>query len=291
MQRMYGGMPATRKKSGPGRKTLKARGTASRSAQATRTGKGAKPADSAGGITPKVLAMLEALVSSPRPMSTPDLESACGLKTATAHRVLKMLHAMGLVERDAERRYHEGRRLTALSLATLAAAAQRLPRHLTLVNLAEEIGESCHFCVLSDGEALSIDRAERPDESGIRVGRGAGLPLHCSASGKLLLAFMPSPAREQTVAKLTLERRARATITSAEDLHAELQKIASRGFAIDDEEVFDGIVALSVPVRNRDGKLIGALTAAMPKMRWPDDALRTLLPRLRNAAELLGKTY
>src|SRR5947209_7088536 len=79
---------------------------------------------------------------------------------------------------------------------------------------------------------------------------GAHVPLHCTASGKLFLAFMPAAQRDALLAHASLAAMTPATLTSAKALRAECERIAAAGHSCDREEFIAGLIAVAVPVRD-----------------------------------------
>lgn len=243
------------------------------------------------GVTAKAFAVIEAIVRGPRPPSIPEIVASCGLKTATTHRIIKMLSEMGLIQRDVDRRYSEGARLLELAMSTLSAAAQRSQRHVLMSGLAADVGEICHFCVQDGSDAVAVDVADVRNTLGIRIEKGMRLPLNATAPGKVLLAFLNATAREEILAVLPMEARARQTITDREQLKLEIEKIARDAYALADGEAFEGIIGIAVPVHTSNGRLIGALAVTAPQARRTAAELLGMLPRIIEAASKLGATY
>jgi len=221
----------------------------------------------------------------------PEIVAASRLTAPTAYRVVNLLVSLGLLDRDGERRYREGSRMLELCFATVSAAAQRASRHQIMCALAEDLGENCHFCIQQGAEVVSVDHAESHHVLGLRIERGARLPLHCTAAGKMLLALMPASSRNELVATLKLERFASRTITDRDRLVAELVRIEREEHAISECEALEGVTALAVPVYARSGRLVGTLLVNAPMIRRSTAELKRFLPRMRKAAASLGATY
>ena len=245
----------------------------------------------ASGVTAKAFAVIEAIVAGPRPPSIPEIVASCGLKTATTHRIIKMLTEMELIQRDVDRRFSEGARLRELAMSTLSAAAQRSPRHMVMSGLAADLGEICHFCVQDGSDSVAVDVADVRNTLGIRIEKGMRLPLNATAPGKVLLAFLSATVRDEILAVLPMEARARQTITSREHLKLEIEKIARDAYAVADGEAFEGIIGIAVPVHIASGRMIGALAVTAPKARRTAAEMMSQLPRIIEAASKLGATY
>lgn len=243
------------------------------------------------GVTAKAINALEAIVASQRPMTIPEIVSTSGMTTPTAHRITKMLLDMGLIERDADRRHREGKRLLELAFAAIEASCLRDPRRQILRALAEVTGENCLLCIQDGSETVSIAYAEGRHTLGIRLVPGMRFPLHCNAAGKLLLSLLPVVQRDRIMSGLNLKSLASKTITDAAKLQEEIEIIQHRKYATAESEALEGVCGLAVPVVSPSGKNIGALLVTSPIARCSCAQLQQFLPALREAATNLGATF
>jgi len=113
---------------------------------------------------------------------------------------------------------------------------------------------------------------------------GTQVPFHCTASGKLYLASLRSDKFNRLLAALTLERHTAHTITDHAALSAEIARTRSRDYATDDEEFMPDMVAIAVPLRDTEGRLLTTLSIHAPKQRHDVDSLVTQMPKLAEAA-------
>jgi DNA-binding IclR family transcriptional regulator len=95
---------------------------------------------------------------------------------------------------------------------------------------------------------------------------GRRTPLHCTAAGKVLLAFA-LPADQRRLLELPLTRETERTITDVTELGAQLEQARVRGYAQTQEELEDGLNAVAAPVRQADGSLAAALSVSGPAFR------------------------
>ena len=155
--------------------------------------------------TLRAVSILEALVAAERPAALAELTGVVRLPKPTLYRMLGMLEAAGLVMREpGARRYAPGPRLAALGRAVMLNASLRGERRAILARLVEAIGETCNFTMLDGAEVVYVDRVETAWPLRMTLTSGSHVPLHCTASGKLLLALLPKAARERLVAQLAL---------------------------------------------------------------------------------------
>lgn len=250
------------------------------------------PPDDAPGL--RLLTLLEQMAGQGQPLALPDVVALTGWPKPTVHRMLVQLERGGWLQREPDgRRYALARRLRALGEAALSASAQHGVRHAVLRQLVADLGESCNLTALSGTEVVYLDRVESAFPLRLELRPGTRVPIHCSASGKLFLAFLPAHQREALLDGLVLSRHTPATLTSREALHAELDAIRRDGHAVDAEEFVEGLVCVAVPVSSgpSDGTAVRcALALQAPSARMDLARARQQLPRLRAAAQALART-
>jgi DNA-binding IclR family transcriptional regulator len=96
---------------------------------------------------------------------------------------------------------------------------------------------------------------------------GASYPVHCTSVGKAMLAFLPEDRAAEIIKRLRFERHTHRTIASPEALRTELEKIRRRGYAVDDEELEEGLRCIAVPVRDARGHPVAAVSVSGPSFR------------------------
>jgi IclR family KDG regulon transcriptional repressor len=96
---------------------------------------------------------------------------------------------------------------------------------------------------------------------------GKRAPLHCTALGKVLLAFLPEEERKKILEQKELPRLTDNTITDRNKLEKELSKIQKQGFSLDQEENEKDVRCIAAPIRNYRGKVIAAISISGPAFR------------------------
>lgn len=208
-----------------------------------------------------------ALVLAAEPRTAAELEAALGGDVAAA---LVELERAGLVEADRAGAWRSGpaivRHARLVALAEIAAPV--------LEALAAESGETANLIVSRAGATEAIAQADGRHLLGATNWVGRPLPLHCSAAGKVLLAFGAA-----TLADGALERFASASIVDRITLAGELEAVRERGYSTLVDELEDGLSAVGAPVRDLDGVVVAAITLAGATLRLPAARL-ALLGRL-----------
>lgn len=236
------------------------------------------------------LALLALVASEGRALSLAELSARLGLPKASAHRICTQLQEGDWLMRDAdERAFSVGPALRRLALDTLNNGVVRGLRHQVLAELVAGIGETCNFTTLDGATVLYLDRVEAPWPWRLTLDVGAHVPLHCSASGKLLLAHMPRRQRDTVIQRIPLPALTPNTLTTPEALKAECDEILAQGFARDREEFVPGLIALAVPVRDAQQAVRATIAVHAPVARLSMAEAEARLDALLRAAEAMGR--
>jgi DNA-binding IclR family transcriptional regulator len=192
-----------------------------------------------------------------------ELARRAQLSKSTAFRVLGMLERNGVVERVGKE-YRLGARLHDLGRAVYAPGHERLLEVLIpfLTELYELTRETVHLAALHGTEVVYLGKlyGHRPVPAPSRI--GARLPAHCTAVGKVLLAYDADAATAALSSRL--HRFTPRTIAKPDDLAAELNAIRREGVAYDNEESQAGLSCIAAPVMGPFGKPVAALSVAGP---------------------------
>lgn len=238
--------------------------------------------------------LLEVLVREGRPLTLAEAVAASGWPKPTVHRLLGQLEAGELLAREPDgRRYAVAPRLLRLSESALAGSTQQGVRHAVLRQLVADVGESCNLTALSGAEVVYLDRIESAFPLQFNLRPGTRVPIHCSASGKLLLAHLPAAQRNALLEGLPLARHTATTLDSREALEAEFRRIRKDGYSVDAEEFVEGLVCVAVPVpaRQSGGTPRCAVALQAPAARMSLAQAIDRLPRLQAAAQALARTW
>ena len=202
--------------------------------------------------TAELTAHLLALVLDRSPRSVGELVDATGTGDDEVRAALAALARHGLVRwdaPDAQVWWAHARR----PLVELAEPAMR--------RLADETGETVNLMVRSANGADAVAQVEGRHVLGVSSWVGREVPDHCSAAGKVFLAFGASEAREP------LERLTPRTIVHPDQLGRDLAQTRARGYATIVDELEMGLAAVAAPIRDSDGTVVGALSVAGPTAR------------------------
>jgi DNA-binding IclR family transcriptional regulator len=242
-----------------------------------------------GSTIERVLDILDTVASSPKPLSATEINEVLDLPKATAHRLCAELEARGyLLKRINGKSYQPGNRLYDVAVGVLANSRFSATRHAILTSLSEKVGETCNIAY-PDGLYMAYsDRVETKAPLRLQFSIGMRVPLYCTASGKLYLSTLPKARRKAVLGKLDLEQHAKNTITNLDMLLAELDMIEQRQVSIDNQELYDDVIAIAVPIEDKQGRFYSSLAIQAPVSRISVENSEKYLPLLREAAQELS---
>lgn len=224
-------------------------------------------------------AILAAFDGAHTTMSLPGIVARTGLPKTTVHRATGKMLELGWLEHEHDR-YAIGRRL--FEIATLTHLRTNLCKAALpyMQDLCEATQETIHLAVLQGDHVVYVEKISGHRRIADLGGVGGRRPAHCTAGGKVVLAFAPADVVERVVAR-GLRARTEATITSPSKLRVELERVRSEGVAFDREETDVGMECVAAPLSGPGGECVAAMsiTGAAHDLR-----LDRLAPAVRTAA-------
>ena len=226
---------------------------------------------SEGDPTAAAAARLLALIleRSPRPFS--ELARAAGLAETAAAPLVTALERQGLVAWDSGTGLRPGPAL--LRFARSDAGRQDLIElaQPSLRRLASESGETVNLMVPTPTGSEAIAQLASSHLLGATNWLGRPVPLHCSAAGKVFVAYGVS-----TLGDDPLEARTPATVVDPAVLERELEQVRARGYGVTVDELEPGLSAVAAPVFERGGSVVGALAISGASLRLTPHRLQLL---------------
>lgn len=239
----------------------------------------------------KGLRILELLAAeqSRRGLTLTEIGRSLGMHRSTLFRFLATLRARGYLDRDPMTdRYRLGARVLTLSEAFLDALDIRDAAKPTLRLLCDQTQELVHLAMLDDDEVVTIERVEGRQPVSLQTGIGERRPAYCTASGKAILAHLPSDELDRILER-GMPAHTPRTITSPLEMRRHLARVCRVGYAVDEEERIEGVRCVAAPVFGHDGVVVAAVSVAAPAHRAPDERITQLGTRCRVAADAVSQ--
>jgi DNA-binding IclR family transcriptional regulator len=248
-------------------------------------------APTSGSAAARALAILEAISHCNGSVSAVDLGPKLSLPKATAHRLMLLLEDIGFLQREpGTKRFIVGKRFAQMSLEALINMPKRAERHAILQALVEEVQETCNVTMLVGNEVVYIDRVECHWPLRTHFHIGSRVPIHCGASGKLFLSFMPAAKRRRLLRTAPLKRYTEKTVLDPDLIERELRHVRSTRVGIDIEEFVQGLIGLALPVFDARGRMCATVSMHAPTLRVTAASVLEFVPALQRAADAFAAT-
>ncbi|MFL1407152.1 IclR family transcriptional regulator [Marinobacter sp. M1N3S26] len=232
----------------------------------------------------RVLDILHHVCTAEKATPLPELIAELNIPKATAHRLVQQLEEQRFFQTNMRGNLVPGPAMRAIALGVMNSNEIKVQRQAILQGLSHRIDETCGISIPDGTEMIYYDRVQANWPLQVHLPIGSHVPIWGSASGKLYLARLPKATRRRVLRNLPLVKLARNTIVDADQLEEELEQIRQTDLGIDNEEFIDGMVAISVPVTHRDGRLAACLFCHAPVIRSSLEELKAHEPLLREAA-------
>ena len=236
----------------------------------------------------RVVDILELVAKHPDGLALRDVSAELEAPKSSLLPLLRALTARRYLEQGRGGEYRLGP--GAMELGATAPARELIDvARPAVVELMRRTGETVFLGTLS-GDRTSIVYVDKVESDHvIRYAGGVGdrRPLHATSSGKVLLAFLPEPEREQILETLSLSRHTDRTVTSLPELRASLEEIRRTGVCVTVDEILPGASGIAAPVFDHHGHIAGACAIGGPTPRVRP-RLKALAAEVKATAQALS---
>ena len=229
----------------------------------------------------RALDLLDELCATAESLTASELSRRAGLPYASTHRLLGVLASRGYVSTDETKRYSLGPQLVLAGSRLDSMIGTWLRPHLTA--LMEYCGESVNVARMEDVHVVYVAQVQSRQRLRMFTEPGNRVLPHATAVGKVLLANRPVREVDDLLSRGGMPPMTRNTITDAASFLAELERVAARGFAVDDEEGELGVRCVAVPLRGV-GEVPLAMSVSGPAARLTPAVQARLVPQLLKVA-------
>jgi IclR family KDG regulon transcriptional repressor len=219
-----------------------------------------------------------------------ELSKRLKLHKNNVFRLLATLESRGYIEQNkATENYRLG--LKSLELGQTFIKQMGLLRQAKpiLERLVKDCNETSYVAIFKEGYVVYLDVVETDLTVRVVSRVGSRLPAHCTAAGKVHLAFMSDEELEALFPEHQLKAYTSKTITDRDALKAELKKVVDQGYALDNEELDPGVRCVAGPIRDYTRRIVGAVSVSGPSMRFTDERIeKELIPLVMQASQDLS---
>ena len=218
------------------------------------------------GSLEKGMKILEALVENGE-LTVTETAARLKLNRASAHRFITTLRDLGYVRKNQQGRYEATFKLLELGIKQADKFEIRRMAKPVMRDLAAKFDETVNLGLLHQGQMTYLDKVESRELLRMDSGVGSAFKAHATALGKAMLAFLPQEELETYLAGLSLTALTPNTIVNPKKFGKELDKIKKQGYAVDNEELAQGLYCVGAPILDFNGYPAYALSISGPVKR------------------------
>jgi IclR family transcriptional regulator, KDG regulon repressor len=242
------------------------------------------------GSVQKALDILGAFTVQKPELSLTELATLLSLNKSTLFGLLRTLEKNGYVTQNQQtKRYRLG--LQILDRAALVMNNTDVSRIAPpfLDELLEKVEENVHLGVLDEGEVVYLYRVQGPHSLSENSRPGMRMPVHCTAMGKAMLAFLSDAEVRAIVERCGLQSRTPYTITDLAQLQQCLLEIRQQGYAVDAEELHLGNQCIGAPIFDMHNKVVAAISVSIPTVRLAGTRSSFIIRCVKDYAHLISE--
>jgi len=223
-------------------------------------------------------------------MQTPELNMTqiserVGMHKSTVHRLLATLEKRHFVERNPiTGLYRPGIRFLQLAYLTQESNDIRRIAMPFMQRLCAQYLENVNLAVLDGSDVVFIEITEGSQQIKLAASPGQRLPVYCTASGKAIIAFL-SADRIEKILDAGIQAHTSCTLTSREEILENLKSVRENGFALDREELEEGINAVAAPILDKENHPLASISVAGPAYRLTNERMLEIGLEVRKTAE------
>lgn len=223
-------------------------------------------------------------------MGVTEISKRLGLPKSTTHVIVNTLVHEGILEKDINTNHYQlGLKLFELGNRARSNLEIRKIATPYLKELNEFFDETVHLTILDNYEVLYIECFESTKRLRTYSVIGVRAPLHCTAVGKAIMAFLPEKEIEKVIEEKGLQRFTENTITEKEHLMKELDKVRKLGYAVDNMEHEEGVRCVGAPLRNHLGNVFASISVSGPSQRLESKKIPDIAKRVMSVANEISR--
>lgn len=214
----------------------------------------------------KLFTILDSFSLETPELSFQELMDITGMHKSTLHRFLITLEDNNYLDRSRlTGKYRPGLKFFELGTIVSRNMDLRKVAYPLLEELSKKLGCTVHMVVRDGLQAMYVDKFSPPQALVQYSQLGKRLPLNCTAVGKVLVAYLSPDHCKQVVERMKMEKRTNNSIVCKEEFLKHLELVTQRGYAIDDEELVEGLMCVAMPVLGQNGQIEAAVSiSGMP---------------------------
>ncbi len=219
-----------------------------------------------------------------------EISKALNIYKSNVHNILSTFIEGGFVKKDPKTdKYKVGIKFFELGSVVIKNMDLRRIAHSYLEELSKEFNETVHLGVLDEGRVVSIEREESNKGLCSHIEIGKRTPLHCTAVGKAIMAYLSEDEINFIIKEKGLEKYTENTITNKEELEKEFLNIRKQGYAVDNMEHEEGVRCVAGPIRDYNGKVIASMSVSGPAFRIDKSNIPNIAKKVKEYCDCISE--
>ena len=231
--------------------------------------------------------VLSVLADRPEGISAIGLEKLVGVPKTTAFRILKTLCSQEMAEKRGTL-FFAGPGLIQIGLNSLRSLEIRSLSIPFLSELATKTHFTAHLAIPSGWQSLILEVHDSPNPVRVASRSGPTVPLYCSSTGKIFLAYRFEQELEEYFSVTSLQKHTDDTIVTLPEMLKEVKQIKSDGFAVDNHEFHTDVWCTAAPIRDSLGQVVAAIGVTSPASQSDRQKRTDTCASVKKAAEELS---
>ncbi|AQQ08648.1 YiaKLMNOPQRS operon repressor [Sedimentisphaera cyanobacteriorum] len=236
----------------------------------------------------KACRILELLAENADGLSASDIEQMSEAARTTVYRILQTLCAQGMAEKR-NGLFFAGTQLVKIGLDSLHSMEIRSLCVPFLRDLANKTGCTSHLAVPAGWQSLILEVHDSPNPVRVASRPGTTVPLYCSSTGKIFLAYIHKDSLKNYYCSHHPEKFTENTITTLEEMEKEVNKILENGCSVDAQEYHENVCCIAAPVKNGSREVCASIGITGPSSSLPEQRIEGISGEVTQCAEKLSE--
>lgn len=232
------------------------------------------------------------LTSANEKMGVNQIAQLCDISPATTFRILKSMEQSGWIFQFSDGKYSIGEKVKFRTEKESFYLALKDVASILMPVYTEKYSQNMNLVVRKGFHCFIVEQTRRSRLIDFLVPVGTEIPYYGSGGGKVLMSELPSEILETIINSVPMIPFTANTITNPGLFRDELEKVRNQGYALDDKESFTGGGCIAVPIRDRKGTIVAALSfSGIPEVSDPEIIGKYLPPLKEVSAEITRLLY
>jgi DNA-binding IclR family transcriptional regulator len=235
----------------------------------------------------KACEILKVLADNPEGILASDLEKNIEVPRTTAFRILKTLCSENMAQKRGKL-FFSGPSLVQIGIRSLQSLEIRSLAIPFLADLAKNTDFTAHLAIPNGMQSLILEVHDSPHPVRVASRPGTMVPLYCSSTGKLFLAYLYDQQLDDYFVTRSFKKYTENTIVTLTEMQKEIASIKTNGYSVDDNEFHKDVWCLAAPIRGSSSQVIAAIGITGPVSQFDSEKKVEVCKHVKKAADDLS---